>query len=96
MSLIACGSIHEGNKWFSDDSRGRQEMFMCLAALFMRAGFADSRMKVPRYRSESYFMRSFFLLSVFSSSEVLAKITSIRSKLTTAACWCGGNQERKP
>ena len=32
MSLIARGSIHEGHK-FSDDSRGRQEIFMCLAAL---------------------------------------------------------------
>ena len=28
-----------------------------------------------------------FFLSVFSSSEVLGKITSIRSKLPTAACW---------
>ena len=36
---------------------------------------------------ESYFMRSFVFLSVFSSSEVLSKITSIRSKLPTAACW---------
>ena len=33
MSLIACGSIHEGHEWFSDDSRGRQEIFMRLAAL---------------------------------------------------------------
>ena len=33
MSLIACGSIHEGHEWFSDNSRGRQEIFMCLAAL---------------------------------------------------------------
>ena len=29
----------------------------------------------------------FFLSCVFSSSEVLGKITSIRSKLPTAACW---------
>ena len=36
-----------------------------------------------------------FLLSVFSSSEVLAKITSIQSELVTAACWCRGIQERK-
>ena len=40
---------------------------------------------------KSYFMRSFFL-SVFSSSEVLAKITSIWSKLPTAAGW---SQEKK-
>ena len=33
MSLITCGSIHEGHKWFSDYSRGRQENFMCLAGL---------------------------------------------------------------
>ena len=33
MCLITCGSIHEGHEWFSDDSRERQEIFMCLAAL---------------------------------------------------------------
>ena len=33
MSLIACGSIHQGHERFSADSRGRQEIFMCLAAL---------------------------------------------------------------
>ena len=33
MSLIGCGSIHQGHERFSDDSRGRQEIFMCLAAL---------------------------------------------------------------
>ena len=27
MSLIACGSIHEGHEWFSDDSRERQNYF---------------------------------------------------------------------
>ena len=75
MSLITCGSIHEGHEWFSDDSRGRQEIFMCLAALLCEQF------------SGSYFMRSFFFLSVFSSSEVLGEITSIRSKLPTAACW---------
>ena len=34
-------------------------------------------------------------ISVFSSSEVLAKITSIRSKLPTAACWSREKKERK-
>ena len=33
MSLITCGSIHEGHESFSDYSRGRQEIFMCLAVL---------------------------------------------------------------
>ena len=33
VSLIICGSIHEGHEWFSNDSRGRREIFMCLAVL---------------------------------------------------------------
>ena len=37
-------------------------------------------------------MRSFSFLSVFSSSEVLAKITSFRSKLPTAVCWSRGKK----
>ena len=44
---------------------------------------------MPRYRS-SFFDKDIdrvFFLSVFSSSEVLDKINSIRSKLPTAACW---------
>ena len=61
---------------------------MCLAALLCEqfCRFANEGAKIS---IKSYFMRSnhFFLLSVFSSSEVLAKITSIWSKLATAACW---------
>ena len=34
MSLISCGSIHEGHEWSSDYSRGRQEIFICLTVLF--------------------------------------------------------------
>ena len=33
MSVITCESIHEGHEWFSDYSRGRQRIFMCLAVL---------------------------------------------------------------
>ena len=33
MSLIACGSIHEGHEWLSNYSQGRQEIFTCLAGL---------------------------------------------------------------
>ena len=33
MSLITCGSIHEGLEWFSDYSQRRQHIFMCLAVL---------------------------------------------------------------
>ena len=70
MSLIACGSIHEGHEWFSD------ETFMFLAALLCEqfCGFANEGAKIS---INSYFMRSFFFLSVFSSSGVLANITPI-------------------
>ena len=66
MSLIACGSIQEDNIFL------RVWLFYCVS------NFVDSRMWVPRYRwCQSYFMRFFFCLGVFSSSEVLGKITSI-------------------
>ena len=34
--LYACGSIHQGlePELFSDEPRGRREIYMCLAALF--------------------------------------------------------------
>ena len=35
MSLITCGSIHQGHEWFSDDPRGRQEIFMCSGVLLI-------------------------------------------------------------
>ena len=94
MSPITCGSIREGREWFSDDSRGRQEIIMCLAVLLCEqfCRFSNGGAKVS---IKSYFMRSFFCLSVFSSREVLGKITSIRSKLPTAACWSSGRKERK-
>ena len=74
MSLITCGSIHEGHEWFSDNSRGRQEIFMCLAAI------------LSEQFSRVLLHEIIFFLSVLSSSELLGKITSIRSKLLTAAC----------
>ena len=91
MPLIACGSIHEGHEWFSDDSQRRQEIFMSLAALLCEQ-FCRFAKKGAKISIKSYFMSSFFFLSVFSSSEVLTKITSIRSKLPTAAGW---SQEKK-
>ena len=85
-SIIACESIHEGHEWFSDYSRGRQDIFICLALLlceqFCRFANGGARISI-----KSFFMRSFSFVSVYSSSEVLGKITSIRSKLPTAACW---------
>ena len=86
MSLIACGSIHEGHGWFSDDSRGRQEIFMCLAALL-----CDSRMEVQDIDQVLLHEIIFFFLNVFSSS---AKITSIRSKLPTVARWSREKKKR--
>ena len=79
---------------YIDDSRGRQEIIMCLAVLLCErfCRFANGGAKVS---IKSYFMRSFFCLSVFRSSQVLGKITSIRSKLPTAACWSSGRKERK-
>ena len=32
MFLITFGSIHQGHEWFSDESRGREAIFMSLAA----------------------------------------------------------------
>ena len=60
---------------------------MCLAVLLCEqfCRFVNGGAKIL---IKFYFMRSFFFyLSVFSSSEVLGKITFIRSKLPTAACW---------
>ena len=55
--------------------------------LYYLSNFADSRMKVPRYDIDQVLLHEIiFFLSVFSSSEVLRKITSIWSKLLTAAC----------
>ena len=55
------------------------EIFMCLAALlcepFCRSENGSAKISIKSYSS------------VFSSSEVLGKNTSIRSKLPTAACW---------
>ena len=54
-------------------------MFMRLAVLlceqFCRIVNGGAKTSI-----KSYFMRSYFCLSVFSSSEVLGKITSIRGK----------------
>ena len=58
--------------------------FICVWQLY----FAGAKISI-----KSYFMRSFQFLSLFSISEVLGKITSIRSKLPTAACW--SREEKK-
>ena len=45
MSLITCGSIREGHEWLSNDSGGRQEIFMCLAVLLCEQ-FANGGAKI--------------------------------------------------
>ena len=84
MSLITCGSIHEGHEWFSAESRGRQEI-LGVWLLYHVSNFADSLMKVLRYRSSPLHEIIFFSVYNYSSS-VLAKSTFIRSKLPSAAC----------
>ena len=78
MSLIACGSIHEGHEWFSDDSRRRQEIFVfgcSITVCEQFCGFANEGAKI--YIDQVLLHEITFFLSVFSSSDVLAKITSI-------------------
>ena len=75
MSPITCGSIHEGREWFSDDSRGRQEIIMCLAVLLCEqfCRFSNGGAKVS---IKSYFMRSFFCLEK-SEPSVRKKVLSL-------------------
>ena len=47
MSLITCGSIHQGHQWFSNDSRGRQEIFLCLATLLCEHFFYQLYWSLP-------------------------------------------------
>ena len=89
MSLIACGSIHEGPGWFSDDSRGRREMFVFGCSIMWAI------LPIHEWRCQDIdwvLLDEIIFLSVFSSIEGLAKITSIQSKLPTAACW---SQEKR-
>ena len=66
--------------------------FLCLAVLLLEL-FCQFANRGAKISIKSYFVRSFFFclsvfwFRVFSSIEVFGKITSIRSKLPTAACW---------
>ena len=58
---MSCGSIHEDHEWFSDDSQGRQEIFMCLAVLlceqFCRFANGGAKLKatlVPQTSHSQY------------------------------------------
>ena len=70
MSLFACGRIHQGldPERFTDESLGRCEIYMCLAALF-----DDSRIVGgTKISIKSSFWRWFFLCA-FNRSDVLSK-----------------------
>ena len=84
MSLIGCGSIHQGHERFSDDSPGRQEIFMCLAALLYKQFLPIREWSCQDIDQVLLHGDHFFL-----SSELLDKNASIRSKLKlpTAAFW---------
>ena len=82
MSLIGCGSIHQGHERFSDDSPGRQEIFMCLAALLY-----EQFLPIREWRCQDIDQVLLHGDHFFLSSELLDKNASIRSKLPTAACW---------
>ena len=60
--------------------------FLCVWLLYYVGQFCQFANEGAKISIKSYFMKSFFFI-VFSSSEVLAKIASVQSKLPTAACW---------
>ena len=64
----------------------RGEICMCLRAALLCEQFCQARMEVPSYLSSPTSWNHLLCLSVFSSSEVLGKIATFRSKLPTAAC----------
>ena len=57
------------------------KIFLCVWLLYYVSNFADAKIY------QVLLHEIIFFLSVFSISEVLGTITSIRSKLPTAACW---------
>ena len=52
MSLITCGSVHQGHEWFIVMTLEEDEICTCLTALlrlYYVSNFVDSRMEGPRY-----------------------------------------------
>ena len=70
MSLIACGSIHEDHEWFSDDFRGRQEIFICVFGCSIMWAILPIREWRCQDIDQVLLHEIIFFLSVFSSSEV--------------------------
>ena len=85
MSLFACESIHQGldPERFSDESRGRQEICMCLAAPFDDSRtYGDAKISI-----KSSFME--FFICAFNRSDVPGKNCSVCSKPPTLTFWSG-------
>ena len=64
MSLIACGGIHHGYKRLTDDSRGRQKIFISFAALLCEKVFMPIRKWIGDVKINSYFMEIRNLIKV--------------------------------
>ena len=79
MYLIACRSIHQGHERFILVMTLEEDRRFSLSNF---CPFANGGAKISL---KSFFMDIIFFLSAFSSSEVLDKNASIRSKLPTAA-----------
>ena len=76
----------------SDDSRGRRDFYVFGCSIL------GAVLPIREWRCQDVdqvlLHEIIFFLSVFSSSEVLAKIISTRSELPTAACWSREKKNR--
>ena len=81
------------NEWFSDDFRGRQETFMCLAALLCEQfrRFANGSTKIS---ITSYFMRSFFF-SMYSAAVKCCQHYFNSEKTANCSLLVSGKKMRK-
>jgi len=86
MSLIVCGSIHQGHERFIILvlSHDEDKRFLCLAAILFLP-ICDRMERNAKISIKSFFMEIIFFL-VHSVAVKLGKNASIRSKLPTAAC----------
>ena len=84
MPSFVCENIHQRQERINDESRGRKEINLFLAALLL---------PICEWRSQDInqvlLHGSCFLCSVSSSTEVTGQssCSSILSKLPTTACW---------
>ena len=78
--------------FLSDESRGRREIYMYLAA-----PFDNSRIdRGAKISIKSSFMETIFFIFTFDRSDVPGENSSVRSKLPTLACWSGRKVGKVP